>query len=99
MDIIDQMSMSKKEWEMYESRRIAIMDYNTGIHQAREEGIEEGKKEGIKEGKKVGIEEGKKAEKIKVTKELLKLGMKIEQIEKVTQLPKEEIETIKKNLK
>ena len=76
---------------MYESRRIAIMDYNTGIHQAREEGIEE--------GKKVGLEEGKKAEKIKVTQELLKIGMEIEQIEKVTQLTKEEIENIKKNIK
>ena len=106
VDIIDQMSMSKEEWEMYESRRIAIMDYNTGIHQAREEGIEEGrkegrkegKKEGIKEGKKAGLEEGKKAEKIKVTQELLKLGMEIEQIEKVTQLTKEEIEDIKKDI-
>ena len=72
---------------MYESRRIAIVDYNTGIHQAREE------------GKKVVLEEGKKAEKIKVTQELLKIGMEIEQIEKVTQLTKEEIENIKKNIK
>ena len=56
VDIIDQMSMSKKEWEMYESRRIAIMDYNTGMHQAREEGIIQG----MKKGKKVGLEEGKK---------------------------------------
>lgn len=33
MDIVKEMSMSEKEWEMYESRRLAIMDYNTGIHQ------------------------------------------------------------------
>ena len=55
------------------------MDYNTGIHQAREE------------GKKVVLEEGKKAEKIKVTQELLKIGMEIEQIEKVTQLTKKKL--------
>lgn len=32
------MSMDKKEWELYESRRLAIMDYNSGIITAREEG-------------------------------------------------------------
>ena len=42
IDIIDEMSMDEKEWELYESRRLAIMDYNTGIEEAKEEGIQEG---------------------------------------------------------
>ena len=41
MDIVKEMSMSEKEWEMYESRRLAIMDYNTGIHQAKIDGMKE----------------------------------------------------------
>jgi len=75
MDIIDEMSMDEKEWELYWSRKFAIMDYNTGIRNAREKGLEEGK--------------------IQVAKELLKLGMSIEDISKVTKLKKEEIETLK----
>ena len=98
IDIIDEMSMDPAEWEMYESRRLAIMDYNTGIHQAKLDGIEEGKKEGIEEGKKEGIEEGKaegkKEEKEKIAKELLKIGMKKEEVQKITELSIEEIEKI-----
>ena len=38
IEIIDEMSMDEKEWKLYESRRLAIMDYNTGIEEAKEEG-------------------------------------------------------------
>ena len=38
IDIIDEMSMDEKEWELYMSRKFAIMDYNTGMRNAREEG-------------------------------------------------------------
>ena len=75
MDIIDEMSMDPKEWELYESRRLEIMDYNTGMHQSRKDGIKE--------------------EKNRVAKELLKLEMNIEDIQKVTKLTKEEIEQLK----
>ena len=37
IDIIDEMSMDEKEWELYMSRKFAIMDYNTGIREAKEE--------------------------------------------------------------
>ena len=90
MDIIDEMSTNPKEWELYESRRLAIMDYNTGIYESKEEGI----KEGIKQGIKQGIEVGKREEKIEITKELLKLGISIEDIQKVTKLTKDEIEKL-----
>lgn len=45
MDIIDEMSMDEKEWELYQSRKMAIMDYNTGIREAKEEGERKSKKE------------------------------------------------------
>ena len=41
IEIIKEMSMDPKEWELYESRRLAIMDYNTGMEQAKIDGIEE----------------------------------------------------------
>ena len=41
MEIIDKMSMDEKEWELYESRRRAIMDYNTGILEAEERGLKQ----------------------------------------------------------
>ena len=81
MDIIDEMSMDPKEWELYESRRLAIMDYNTGMHQSREDGKEEGKKES----------------KIEIAKNMLNEGMEIETISRLTNLTVEEIEKIKQN--
>ena len=82
MKIIEEMSMDEKEWELYESRRMAIMDYNSGISSAKEEGIKE------------GLKEGKKEERIRIAKEMLKLEIPIEKIEKATGLTKEEIEKI-----
>ena len=87
MDIIDEMSMDPKEWELYESRRLAIMDYNTGMHQSKEDGRAEGRKEGIKEGRKYGIRE----EKLKVAKKLLEKNMPIDEIAEITGLTKDEI--------
>ena len=78
--------------EAYE-RRLAYLidkgqrDYNTQIigarNEGRQEGIKEGKQEGIKEGRKKGIEE--------LAKELLKLGVSNEIIEKAVKSGKNEI--------
>lgn len=38
MDIIEEMSMDEKEWDLCRAREIAILDYNTGILEAKEEG-------------------------------------------------------------
>lgn len=78
MKIIEEMSLDEKEWELYRSRQMAIMDYNVGMRESKEEGREEGRKEN----------------QIEIAKELLKLGMSIEDIEKVTKLDKEEIEKL-----
>ena len=62
MEIINEMSMDKKEWELYESRQKAIMDYNTGMLSAEEKGRSEGRVEGeaigVEKGKAIGLSEG-----------------------------------------
>lgn len=78
MDMIDEMSMDEKEWELYTSRKIAIMDYNSGMRHAEEK----------------GIEEGKKKNKIEIAKKLLAKNMSIEEIEEITELTTEEIKKI-----
>ena len=85
MDIINEMSMDEKEWELYMSRHRAILDYNTGMRDAREEGIKE------------GIEEGAKIEKLEIAKNMLKEGVDKKIIERVTGLTKEEIEKLNIN--
>ena len=41
IQIIDEMSMDPKEWELYESREKAIMNYNSGMKAAERRGREE----------------------------------------------------------
>ncbi len=97
IDIINQMSMDEKEWNLYISRQRAIWDYNTGMRTAREKGLEEGIKEGREEGVKEGIKEGAKQERLEIAKNMLKEKVNIEVIERVTGLTKEEIEKLKEN--
>ena len=51
---------------------------------------------GRKEGKIIGIEEGKKREQEKIVKKMLEEKIRIDLIEKITELKREEIEKIKK---
>ena len=44
IEVIDEMSMDPKEWELYESRRRAEILYNWEMSAAREEGKEERKR-------------------------------------------------------
>ena len=71
-------------------REKAERDYVTNMSGAREEGIEKGKKIGVKEG----IKEGEKNKAIEIAKEMLKEGMEIEKIIKITGLTKEEMKEI-----
>lgn len=41
MEIIDEMSMDEKEWELYRSREMAIMDYEVNMSVSRKEGKKE----------------------------------------------------------
>jgi predicted transposase/invertase (TIGR01784 family) len=56
------------------------------------------KKEGLKEGLQKGIEKGKKETQIEIAKNLLRANMEIDLIIKSTNLTKEEIEKVKKDL-
>ena len=79
MNIVKEMSMSDEEWELYESRRLALLDYNTGMINAKNE----------------GEKQGAKKEKIEITKKMLKENVPIETIAKFTDLTEEEIKKLK----
>ena len=81
IEILEEMSMDEKEWELYQSRKMAEIDYNSKIALAREEGIKNGKEEGKEE----------------IAKKLIEMGMEINQIAKITGLSKEKIEKLKNN--
>jgi len=81
IEILEEMSMDEKEWELYQSRKMAEIDYNSKIALAREEEIKNGKEEGKEE----------------IAKKLIKMGMEINQIAKITGLSKEKIEKLKNN--
>lgn len=95
IDIINQMSMDEKEWNLYISRQRAIWDFNTGISEAKRQGLENGLRQGIEEGLKQGIEEGVKLEKLEIAKIMLKKEIDIQTIEEITGLTKDEIEKLK----
>lgn len=84
------MSMDEKEWELYQSRKMAEIDYNSGIASAREEGREEGEKVGIEKGER----KGKKEAKIQIAKKLIESGMELEKVAQVTGLSENEIKEI-----
>ena len=71
-----------------------------GLKKGIEQGIKEGIKKGIKEGKEQGIKEGRKREakkqKEETARKMLKMGMDIETVIKITDLSKEEIQKIEK---
>ena len=79
---LDAMSMDPKERELYEERELARWSYYSGLDSAKEE------------GKKIGERNGKIAEKRETAKRLLDMGIKMEEIIKITQLTKEEIKEI-----
>ncbi len=49
--------MSPEEWELYESRQKAIINYNSSMIASREEGEKRGRAIGEKIGKNIGIRE------------------------------------------
>jgi predicted transposase/invertase (TIGR01784 family) len=87
---IYQASMEQK---LDEGEKIGIKKgEKIGIEKGEKIGIEKGEKIGIEKGEKIGIEKGKKAALLEVAKSMLEQGLKIETIEAITGLSKEEIE-------
>ncbi|MNI63818.1 hypothetical protein D3C73_1192210 [compost metagenome] len=68
-----------------------ILDERSMLEGAREEARKEGLKEGLKEGKIEGIKEAK----LETAKNLLTIGLPLDQIVSVTGLSKEEINSLK----
>lgn len=72
--------------------------YAEGHAKGQVEGRAEGREEGIAEGKKEGKKEGKAENRKEVTIEMLKKHLPIKLISEITQLTKEEIIEIKKQI-
>ena len=62
-----------------------------GLEQGIKEGLETGKKQGLEQGIKEGLEAGKEQELIKIVQNMLKEGLDISTISKVTGLSKQKI--------
>ncbi|MCI8352960.1 MAG: hypothetical protein HFJ58_05145 [Clostridia bacterium] len=69
--------------ELNELRQTAIWEENSAKYYGREQGIKE------------GIKEGARQKQIEIAKEMLKNGISIEQISKITKLTLQEIEQLK----
>lgn len=65
-----------------------------GLEEGRTEGIEKGKAEGRAEGRAEGIIEATRNTAMNIAKEMLKVGMDIETISKITKLDTKEISNI-----
>ena len=96
LEILDEMSMDEKEWEEYQSRFMAELDYNSGIATARADGEKAGLEKGLEEGLKEGKKEGSKEKSVEIAKKLIKMGMKLQKIEEVTGLTESEIKKLNK---
>ncbi|NEO79349.1 Rpn family recombination-promoting nuclease/putative transposase [Moorena sp. SIO4G3] len=59
-----------------------------------EKGIQQGKQEGIEQGLQQGIQQGKKEEKIAIARSCREQGLDVETIMNITQLSREEIESL-----
>ena len=73
---------------------IAEYDYDVDIAVQREEEREIALKEGIAQGKQEGISEGSYQAKLETAKNLLELGLSIENIARATGLTEVEIEQL-----
>ena len=93
VEIVDTMSMDPKEWELYRSREMAILNYNIAMQNSKKQGEEIGEKR----GKEIGKEEGRKEASKLIAKKLLNIGIEVDKIIEATGLSKEEIEKIKDN--
>ena len=81
----------------YESDRISMIHESErqgleqGIRQGLERGIKQGLEQGIRQGKQEGLEEGSHQKAIETAKNLLSIGLSIENIAKVTGLGTQEV--------
>lgn len=92
-EISDLTALSKEEQEKYDESIRIMRDTYATMSYARKEGLAEGMKKGIEEGKKQGLAEGRK-QLMSVASKLLRSGMGVEEVCRMTGLPREEIERV-----
>ena len=85
-------SQDKQKRMEYEAREKAVRDYNQGMYEAEERGVKRGREEGRKEGWQDGHAEAS----IHIAKNMMGLGIPLEDISKYTGLPMEFISSIQK---
>ncbi len=83
--------------ERWERDELSAQDYwkENGLAEGRKQGLEQGLEQGREEGIKRGIKEGEKKAQLEMAKEMLKMGMTVEDIIKITKLTKQNIEELK----
>ena len=93
---VEESAMSKDEllayddfWDKLGAERLLLVDSNR-------RSMEEGREEGRKEGREEGLKEGRKEGRADVARNLLSIGMPLEDIAKVTGLEIKDIEQLKK---
>ena len=94
-DYADSHRLTKKEWEAYENSLWVVRDNMACMaaaeREAREKGHAEGHAKGRAEGRAEGMKQGRAEEKKAIAKNLLAMGLTIEQVAQGSGLPIEEV--------
>ena len=92
------MTMSDSDRRAYDAHMDDIMVQNDVLDTAKMEGRAEGRAEGLEEGRAEGraegLEEGVQKKALEVAKNLKSMGLSIQDIQRVTGLSKDEIESL-----
>jgi predicted transposase/invertase (TIGR01784 family) len=86
-DQIDFVTRDKEFLRQYHLREMAMSDWTTGINTAMEKGIAQGLQQGIEKG----IKKGKSQRSVEIAKNLLALGIPVNQIAQATGLTEQDI--------
>ena len=92
--ILEEISQDEHERYLAELREKYILDQKNIEATGYDKGLKQGKEEGIKKGREEGKEESKK----EIAKEMIKEKITLEVISKITKIPKEELQEIKKEI-
>ena len=82
-----------QEQREYEASKKAYRDIKNSVDTAKREGIAEGMEKGMKQG----MEKGMKQRSLEIARNLLSLGLPVDQITQATGLTEEEIKQLKEN--
>jgi predicted transposase/invertase (TIGR01784 family) len=95
VDMLRTVSMDREARMLAEAREKALKDINSIRGEAMREGKEEGRREGRREGRLEGIKEGKRED----AKMMLKEGLDLNLIIKITGLTESEVLELKDEIK